>query len=475
MGARKPHAICIPFPAQGHINPMLKLAKLLHHDGFHITFVNTDYNHRRLLKARGARAMDGLPGFRFETIPDGLPPSETADATQDIPSLCESTTTTCLEPFKRLVARLNEAGDAPPVSCIVSDGVMSFTTEAAAELGIPEVLFWTTSAAGFYAYTQFEKIIQMGYAPLKEADDLTNGYLDTVVEGIPALKGIRLRDVPSFIRTMNIDEFIIGFIFSETRRAQRANAIILNTFDALEQNVLYALSAFLPPIYTVGPLHLLQAELTGSRLDRLGSNLWKEEPECLNWLDSQEPGSVVYVNFGSITVMTPGQLTEFAWGLANSDVSFLWIIRPDLVSGDNAVLAPEFLEAVKGRGQMARWCPQEKVLGHQAIGGFLTHSGWNSTIESMANGVPMICWPFFSEQQTNCWYCCSRWGVGMEIDSDVKRDGVEKQVRSLMVGEEGKEMRRRAAEWKNLAEEAAKGSSRRNLHRIIDEVMLGKV
>ncbi|KAL1540456.1 7-deoxyloganetin glucosyltransferase [Salvia divinorum] len=280
----------------------------------------------------------------------------------------------------------------------------------------------------------------MGYAPLKDASYLTNGYLDTVVEGIPALKGIRLRDIPSFIRTTNLDEFIIEFIFAETRRAQRASAIILNTFEALEQNTLDALSAFLPPIYA-----------------------------------TPKTNSVVYVNFGSITVMTPGQLTEFAWGLANSGVSFLWIIRPDLVSGDNAVLAPEFLEATRGRGQMASWCPQEKVLGRPAIGGFLTHNGWNSTIESMASGVPMICWPFFAEQQTNCWYCCSHWGVGMEIDSDVKRGEVEKQVRSLMAGEEGKEMRRRAVEWKNLAAEAAKGTSQQNLRKVIDEVMLTKV
>ncbi|XP_057794565.1 7-deoxyloganetin glucosyltransferase-like [Salvia miltiorrhiza] len=476
MGAqRKGHAICIPFPAQGHVNPMLKLAKLLHNHDFHITFVNTEYNHRRLLKARGADALHGLPSFRFETIPDGLPPSDTADATQDIPSLCESTTTTCLAPFKRLIARLNAADDAPPVSCIVSDGVMSFTADAAAELGLPEVLFWTTSACGFYAYTQFEKLIQMGYAPLKDTSYLSNGYLDTVVEGIPAMEGIRLRDIPSFIRTTNLDEFMIRFIFSETKRAHSASAIILNTFEALELDVLNALSAFLPPTYAVGPLHLLETELDDAHLDRLGSNLWKEEPECLEWLDSQEPNSVVYVNFGSITVMTPDQLTEFAWGLANSNRPFLWIIRPDLVSGDNAVLAPQFLEVTSGRGRLAGWCPQEKVLSHPAVGGFLTHSGWNSTLESLCSGVPMICWPFFAEQQTNCWYCCSRWGVGMEIDSDVKRDEVEKQVRSLMGGEEGEEMRKRAAEWKNLAAEAAKGSSRRNLSKVIDEVLLAKV
>ncbi|KAL3504757.1 hypothetical protein ACH5RR_034598 [Cinchona calisaya] len=88
----KPHAVCIPYQAQGHINLMLKLAKILHHKKFHVTFVNTEFNHKRLLKSRGPGSLNGFLYFQFETIPDGLPPSD-VDATQDIPSLCESTTT----------------------------------------------------------------------------------------------------------------------------------------------------------------------------------------------------------------------------------------------------------------------------------------------------------------------------------------------------------------------------------------------
>ena len=99
--------------------------------------------------------------------------------------------------------------------------------------------------------------------------------------------------------------------------------------------------------------------------------------------------------------MTNEQLVEFAWGLANSKQDFLWIIRPDLVKGVSAVLPEEFLEETRERGKLASWCPQEKVLGHSAVGGFLTHCGWNSTIESISSGVPMICWPFFADQQTN--------------------------------------------------------------------------
>ncbi|GKV41124.1 hypothetical protein SLEP1_g48696 [Rubroshorea leprosula] len=534
----KPHAVCIPYPAQGHINPMLKLAKLLHHRGFHITFVNTEFNHKRLLKSRGSDSLNGLPSFRFDTIPDGLPPTD-VDATQDIPSLCESTRRTCLAPFKELLCKLNDpSSDNPPVSCIVSDGVMSFTLDAAQELGLPEVLFWTTSACGFLGYLHFRHLIEQGYTPLKDESYLTNGYLDTHDRRNPDLdllpcttkphskkrpnchmsftsqpslvamekrqgkeierevleeeedwvieikglyfvrmgrKGKLLKDLPSFLRTTDPNFFMIDFILGETERAKRASAIVLNTFDALENGALSALSSMLPPVFAVGPLPLLLNQVHDNDLEQIGSNLWREEPECLRWLDSKEPNSVVYVNFGSITVMTSNQLIEFAWGLANSNQTFLWIIRPDLVVGDAAILLPEFVAKTKNRGLLSTWCAQEQVLSHPAIGGFLTHSGWNSTLESISAGVPMICWPFFAEQQTNCRFCCTEWEIGMEINSDVKRDEVERLVRELMEEEKGREMKKKALEWKRMAEAAAaspSGSSAMNLDKVINEVLL---
>lgn len=147
---------------------MLKLAKLLHDKGFHITFVNTEFNHKRLLKSRGPNSLNGSSSFQFKTIPDGLPPSH-VDATQDIPSLCQSTTTTCLPPFRDLLSQLNDTSSSgvPPVSCVVSDGAMSFTLAAAEELGIPEILFWTTSACGFLGYMHYANLLQKGLTPLK--------------------------------------------------------------------------------------------------------------------------------------------------------------------------------------------------------------------------------------------------------------------------------------------------------------------
>lgn len=300
---------------------------------------------------------------------------------------------------------------------------------------------------------------------------ITNGYLDTVIDWIPGMKDVRLRDIPTFIRTTDPHDTMINFIPVETERSKRASAIILNTFHALERDVLEALASILPPVYSIGPLNLLTNQITDKDTKSIGSNLWKEDRECLTWLDAKEPSSVVYVNFGSIAVMTTEQLTEFAWGLANSGKTFLWIIRPNLVAGDKAVLPAEFTEETKGRGLLATWCPQEQVLNHPAVGGFLTHSGWNSTLESLSCGVPMLCWPFFAEQQTNCRYCCREWGVGMEIESDAKRGEIESLVRELMDGDKGKEMKKKALEWKGLAEEAVgapSGSSIFNLNEMIN-------
>ncbi|KAL5992502.1 hypothetical protein ACLOJK_013421 [Asimina triloba] len=469
-GAEKPHAVLMPYPAQGHVKPMLKLAKLLHAKGFYITFVNTQFNHNRLLRSRGPHSLDGLDDFRFEAIPDGLPPSD-RDATQDIPALCDSIAKNCLAPFRQLVMKLNETADVPKVSCIVSDGVASFNLPVAQELGIPEVLLWTASACGFLCYYHYRHLVQRGFVPLKDESYLTNGYLDTQIDWVPGIKSIRLKDFPTFIRTTDPNEIVFNYVMNEMGRAHKATAVIFNTFEEMEHGVLGAIRTLMPKIYSVGPLQLLCDQLPDSPLKSIGSNLWTEDRGCLDWLDKKAPRSVVYVNYGSITVMTGSQLQEFAWGLANSNYQFLWIVRPDLVMGESAVLPQEFLDATKDRGLLASWCPQEQVLAHPSIGGFLTHCGWNSMLESVCGGVPMICWPFFAEQQTNCRYACTEWGIGMEIDNDVKRDEVQSLVRELMDGEKGKMIKRRAMELKEFAETAAKpgGSSYTNLEKVINE------
>ncbi|XP_040379380.1 7-deoxyloganetin glucosyltransferase-like [Oryza brachyantha] len=488
-GEEKPHAVCVPYPAQGDVTPTLHLAKLLHARGFHVTFVNTEFNHRRLLAARGARALDGVPGFVFATIPDGLPAAaaeeeDGADAAQpqDIPALCQSTATNCLGHLLALLARLDDpASGSPPVTCLVADGLMSFAYDAAREIGVPCAALWTPSACGFLGCRLYRRLIDRGLVPLRDKAQLTDGYLDTVVDGALGMcDGIQLRDFPSFIRTTDRADTMLNFIMREAERLSLPDAVILNTFDDLERPALDAMRAILPPVYAVGPLHLhvRHAIPAGSPLHGVGSNLWKEHDGVLEWLDGHPPRSVVYVSYGSIAVMTSQQLLEFAWGLADSGYAFVWVVRPDLVRGGGvggtAPLPPEFNAAVEGRGILPTWCAQEKVLDHAAVGVFLTHSGWNSTLESLSAGVPMLSWPFFAEQQTNCRYKRTEWGVGMEIGGGARRDEVAGMIREAMAGEKGREMRRRAAEWKEKASRATLpgGPAWAHLDRVIHEVLL---
>ncbi|KAK1604072.1 hypothetical protein QYE76_027745 [Lolium multiflorum] len=480
----RPHAVMIPYPAQGHITPMLQLAKLLHTRGFHVTFVNNEFNHRRLLRSQGADTLGGVPGFRFAAIADGLPPSD-PDATQDVPALCYSTMTTSLPRFMDLLRKLNEeakasGGALPPVTCVVTDSTMTFALRASRELGLRCATLWTASACGFMCYYHYKDLQDRGIIPLKDEAQLSNGHLDdTTIDWIPAVpKDLRLRDFPSFVRTTDPDDVMFNFFIHETAGMSEASGVVINTFDELDAPLLEAMSKLLPTVYTAGPLHLTVRHNVPdeSPAAALASSLWKEQEGPIQWLDGRPPRSVVYVNFGSITVMSNEQLLEFAWGLANSGYAFLWNVRPDLVKGDEAALPPEFSAETEGRSMLSTWCPQAKVLEHEAVGVFLTHSGWNSTMESISGGVPMVCWPFFAEQQTNCRFKCTEWGVGMEIGDDVRRAEVERMIREVMDGEKqkGREMRRRVTELRDSAVASAgrDGRSMRNVDRLINEVLL---
>ena len=258
--------------------------------------------------------------------------------------------------------------------------------------------------------------------------------------------------------------------------AHEASTVVIQSFDALEQECLDTLSTNykLPNLYSIAPLQLLLNSLPEDLLNPIQYNLWKENSECLQWLDIQKPNSVIYVNFGSTMVLTPQEVVELGWGLANSNRPVLWVIRRDLIIGESACLSDEFLAEIKERSMIISWCPQEDVLNHRSIGGFLTHCGWNSMLESLSAGVPMLCYPFFAEQQTNCWLICHKLGVGLVIDNDVKRGQVEELVKELMEGEKGKEMKSKAKEWKRLAEEATspQGSSSTNLDNLVSQVLL---
>ena len=164
----KAHAVCMPNPGQSHTKAMLKFAKLLHAKGFHITFVNTEFNHQLFLKSRGPNILDGLPDFQFKTILDSLPHLD--PNTRDIDAMSKSVVGNFLAPFSDIILKLNNTATSssnPPVTCIISDGFMPFTQTVAQKHGIPIVMLFTISASTLMGGMQFPRLKDKGFTPLK--------------------------------------------------------------------------------------------------------------------------------------------------------------------------------------------------------------------------------------------------------------------------------------------------------------------
>ncbi|KAI7738753.1 hypothetical protein M8C21_018604, partial [Ambrosia artemisiifolia] len=466
---KKPHVVFIPFPAQSHIKCMLKLAMLLHQKGLYITFINTHTNHKRLVDSGG---LHEAPGFWFKTVPDGR--SSATDNNGGKPTVALGELMAYLETnfFNSFLDVVTESYN--PVTCIICDGFMTFTNtiDAAEKLKVPIMLFWTMAACGFMGFYQAKVLTDKHIIPLKDEIYLTNGYLNMEIDWIPGMKGIRLKDLPEFILATKHDDHAYSYLLKTAQLADKVSHTIIHTFEELEASLINEIRSMYPNVYTVGPLQLLLNQITKTET-KICYSLRKEEPECVQWLNSKEVKSVVYVNFGSLAVMSEHDVLEFGWGLVNSGQYFLWIIRADLVDGKPAVLPQELEEAINNKGFIGRWCSQEEVLNHPAVGGFLTHCGWGSIIESLSAGVPMLCWPSIGDQQTNCRQMCKEWEVGMEIAKNVKRDEVEKLVSAVMEGLEGERMRKKALEWKKMAEIAtySNGSSHVDTHNLANEII----
>lgn len=468
--AAAPHAMLFPFPCSGHINPTLKLGELLHSRGVRVTFVNTEHNHERLLRRSALR---GREGFRFESVPDGL---ENADrrAPDKTVRLYLSLRRSCRAPLVALARRL-----VPRVTCVVLSGLVSFALGVAEELAVPSFVLWGTSACGFLCTLRLRQLRQRGYTPLKDESYLTNGYLDTPIDWITGMPPVRLGDISSFVRTVDPTSFALRVEEEEANSCAKAQGLILNTFDELEPDVLDALRDEFPRVYTIGPLAAAM-HLRVNPGPSAGLSLWEEDASCMAWLDARQAGSVLYVSFGSLAVLSLSQLAEFAWGLAGTQRPFLWVVRPGLVAGDRGMeaLPSDFLEETEKRRLIVEWCAQEQVLRHPAVGGFLTHSGWNSTTESIWAGVPMVCAPGFADQYINSRYVCGEeeWGIGLRLDEQLRREQVAAHVEELM-GEgskKGEEMKRNAAKWKARAEAATApgGSAHDNLERLVEVLRL---
>ncbi|XP_021715427.1 UDP-glycosyltransferase 76E4-like [Chenopodium quinoa] len=320
------------------------------------------------------------------------------------------------------------------IGCIIYDVFMYFAQSVADQFMIPGICLRTSCAASILGITATHTPQERGF------NMPVHVPIESLVQ-VPELKALELGKVAEHLNELNA---AVATAFN------KSIAIIVNTMGFLEWAAINkAQEYFKATVYPIGPFHLY-AENTNK-----SNSLLNEDPTCIAWLNQHPPRSVLYVSFGSLASMSEKDLLETATGLVQSNQPFLWVIRPKMVIGGRCwaeILPRDLIERIEETGLVVSWAPQRQVLGHGSIGGFWTHCGWNSTIEGVCEGVPMICKPFFGDQFWNAKYITKVWKIGIEIENEIERVNVERIIKELMVGEKGKEMRKRAMDLKDKVE-----------------------
>ncbi|KAL5582180.1 hypothetical protein UlMin_014622 [Ulmus minor] len=448
------HLLVLPFPAQGHVKPLMTFSQKLAHNGFKITFVNTDFIHKRVLEAMGGDDQMGLKNnIDLVSIPDGLGPEEDRN---EFGPLCDAMLETMPEKLEKLIRNINGEDDENKISCVVAEVNMGWVIEVVAKMGIKGAVVWPGSAAFFAFVFHKRKFIDDGivgsdgFPTKKQMIKLTNDMPALETSELPWLVG--KHSTSKNLGFEYVDSYIQG--------CKLADWWLCNTTYNLESA---ALSLF-PKLLPIGPLNMPSQAIE----HRSQAQFWVEDSSCLNWLDQQAPSSVIYVAFGSITVHDQTQFDELALGLELTGKPFLWVVRPGFTKG---CLNSKYPDGFKGNlGKIVSWAPQQKVLSHPSVACFVSHCGWNSTIEGLSNGLPFLCWPYFADQFLNKRYICETWKVGMGFDSNengiVSREELKKKVDQLLGDGD---TRRRCLEMKEMVKTniAEDGQSSRNFEDFI--------
>ncbi|KAK8934940.1 UDP-glycosyltransferase 86A1 [Platanthera zijinensis] len=283
---------------------------------------------------------------------------------------------------------------------------------------------------------------------------------------LPGVAAIEPTDLMSYLQDSDTTTVVHRIIFKAFEEAHQADFILANTVAELETETIAAVHRE-KPFYAVGPI--FPAGFTRSAV---ATSLWAES-DCSQWLDSRPRGSVLYISFGSYAHVEKKVLEEIAHGVMASGASFVWALRPDIVgSNDLEPLPAWFKKETAGRGIVVQWCRQAEVLSHPAVGGFLTHCGWNSILESVWSGVPMLCFPLLTDQFTNRRLVVGDWKVAVDLGGGagrmaVRREDVAEKIGRLMRGEEGVMAREEVKKVRNILQGALAGggSSSRNFDR----------
>ncbi|KAG6606041.1 UDP-glycosyltransferase 86A1 [Cucurbita argyrosperma subsp. argyrosperma] len=469
MERQNPHAIIIPYPLQGHVIPSVHLATDLAQRGFTVTFVNTQAIHRQIAKAHSPAGDDlfsavrksGLD-VRYRTVSDGLPVGFDRSLNHDqfMESLLHVFSAHVEEEVESIVKTASSEEGGPPVSCLIADTFFVWPSKVARKFDLLYVSFWTEPALVFTLYYHMNLLRQNRHFACPEVRE-------DAIDYIPGVRAINPQDMMSYLQDTDTTSVCHRIIFAAFEDVRAADFVICNSVHELENDTVSALQAE-TRFYTIGPIFP-----PGYTKTSVATSLWPES-DCTHWLNSKPHGSVLYISCGSYAHVTKTDLTEIAHGLSMSGVHFIWVLRPDIVSSTDTDPLPDgYRKEVSDRSMIVPWCHQRQVLSHPAIGGFLTHCGWNSILESIWCNVPLLCFPLLTDQFTNRKLVVEDWKVGINLRDgrQISKERVSEKINHLMDAKSGSQYRAAVGEVKKALENAVKpnGSSHQSMNQFIKD------
>ncbi|KAJ3673843.1 hypothetical protein LUZ60_005835 [Juncus effusus] len=433
---------------QGHVIPMMHLAHSLSNHGFQITFINTESNHNRI-QSSSTRSDNQ---FNMISVPDGL---ASVKDRNDLGELTEALQKGMAIGVEEVI-RKSEGG----IDCLVVDQGMGWTVEIARKMDLKVGIFWPASGSVMATILSIPKLIEDGV--IDTDGKLKNQESFQISSNAPVMDATHL--AWNYIGDSKTQKIMFHYMKNNAEKTSGADFILCNSSRDFEP----AIYSNFPNLLPIGPLPI-------DKIDEpsLNGHFWPEDKDYISWLDKQESNSVIYIAFGSISTLNPNQFQELALGLEMTRMPFLWVTRPGLTDTNSDNFFMQFKERVKGRGIIVDWCNQEKVLAHHSIACFVSHCGWNSTMEGVKNGVHFLCWPYFGDQFVNQGYICDLWKVGLRlIENDngiVTKERVNLKLKQLISDDR---MKMRAEEMKKMVRKCATegGSSFENLNRFIESM-----
>ncbi|KAK4482614.1 hypothetical protein RD792_009778 [Penstemon davidsonii] len=442
--------LVIPYPGQGHINPILEFSKYLASKGLKITIITN-----KTVKKSAQIPLNN--SIQIETISDGSEQEKKPESIEEY-----------FKRFKREFSKnLAKFLDEPKswdfsAKLIVYDSTMPWVLDIAHQRSLLAASFFTQSCSVSALYYYVKKGL------------LKFPYEDSEVCNLPFLPALEMKDLPSFSEFSDPKQIVMTHLVDQFSNLEEVDWIFFNTFDKLENEILDWMASKWS-IKTVGPTFALpqkDTKLSKNHMISLFDPIYNEA--CTEWLNSKETSSIIYVSFGSIASLKKEQMEELAYGLLMSNWDFLWVVR----ASEEEKLPPNFTSLALERGCLiVNWCHQTEVLSHKAVACFMSHCGWNSTLEALTLGVPVIGMARWVDQTTNSKFIVDVWRVGVRVKPNengiVEREEIVKCIEKVTQGDEGKEMRSNAYKLKQLANEAVEkgGTSAGNIEDFISELL----